>query len=149
MTLSPAQEKALAILLDQYQYYHLLQNASTDQSKSRQIDLYCLNQIMLFPDPVIWILYKQKVYQGTETKIDTLGDLKEHCDHGICQQRWLFLHEQFPEVNMLNPDTTLDVLANYLMQLPLTEQSLIKWKSYEYNGVNRIKKWNTYLAKIN
>lgn len=148
MTLSPTQIKALAILLEQYQYYQLLHDPGSPEAKGRQLDRECLNQIMLFPDPVIWILYKFLAYQGTKTAINTLGDLRKHCDHGICQKRWLFLNEHVPEIILQDPTTKLETIAKYLLQLPLSEQLFIKWKSCEYNGVSGIKKWNNYLAKI-
>lgn len=148
MTLSLIQSKALAILLEQYQCYKLIHEKTFNQTKSSKLDLDCINQIMLFPDPVIWILYKHYAYQGSAQAIDTLADLVKHCDHGICQKRWLFISEHIPELSKLAGVTNLEDVADYLRAEALNEQLLIKWKSCEYNGVNGIKKWNNYYAKI-
>lgn len=148
MTLTPVQTKALTILLEQYQYYKLLHEEAFKHTKSSKLDLDCLNQIMLFPDPIVWILYKNFAYQGTEGAIATLSDLIKHCDHGICQKRWLFISEHIPELLKLAGATKLADVADYLSEESLNEKLLIKWKSCEYNGVNGIKKWNNYYANI-
>lgn len=170
-------DSEVAKLVDQYKQWMRLE-AEVGELKSRRplaieiekrieelkLEQKQLGEAMTFANPLIWLLYKIKAYQGTEKALENLGDLRKHCESPtyICHKRLDYLNwalqKRFGK-NLL--DDSLDsglglaeiVEGGELLELSEDREFMEKWQKYEYfrqvdeNKRLRVAKWENYSKK--
>lgn len=120
-----------------------------------------LGEAMTFANPLIWLMYKIRAYQGTEKALQNLGDLRKHCESPtyICHKRLDYLNwglqKRFGK-NLL--DDSLDSAVSLekiiedgeLLDLSLDGDFMKSWQEYEYfkqideHDRMRVAKWENY-----
>jgi hypothetical protein len=141
-------ETYVAALLAQYAAY----KHATDEDEKKRI-----GDKMFFPNPVVWILYKYRAYQGTNHSLNTWEDLITHSmsHDGICKKRLQFLTHAIRActgIDLLNPEelsrsmplnavATHNALDAILKSPSYSEQ----WNFHEYYCEDgKVAKWKVY-----
>lgn len=119
-----------------------------------EIDRQQISDEMTYANPLIWMMYKDRAYTGTQQEIKNWSAFKDHCapkDY-ICGKRFRFLEKYFREETMtdfrnLFPDTTplKDIYTNKHILSLLEDLALMKeWKANEYSRKSgRSYKWKS------
>lgn len=125
----------------------------TAQIESTADDLQRISDEMTFANPVVWMMYKYKAYQGTSQAITDMQDFRKHCSKPdyICTKRYLFLNEYLSRRgidlndNSLYPDTLAlpEVYGSKpLLTLLRDANFMAEWDRHEYHTVDgRVAKW--------
>lgn len=135
-------------LLHQYAEYN---EATTEADKDR------IGDEMTYADPIVWMMYKQEAYAGTDHAINTLGDLKKHStDHGgICAKRMDFL-SRFIKENYGKDILNATEFSNHMKLEDFYDSDIMneiissgdfmkKWETYEFFKRNSVvAKWENY-----
>jgi len=100
---------------------------------------------MTFADPIIWIIYKHLAYQNTPKAINTLGDLRHHCEpiDYICTKRFKFLKQYISQDNLAF-DLPLPKFysSDEIMGLIQNQDFISQWQDQEYYiDNNQVAKW--------
>lgn len=133
---------------------------SDDKNITKQITLLQLKQkylweSMKYDNPYIWIEYKRLAYAWTESKVETIWELRKHCESPtyICHKRLMFLNsilkENWIDIFDKNIDENtllIDFLNNWLIQeISRNEKIMKEWLNYEYFETNdRVAKWENF-----
>jgi hypothetical protein len=131
--------------------YRLYQTAETPEERQR------ISDSMFFDDPIVWILYKEQAYRGTDHALVNWGDLIGHSrgEDGICARRLKFLQAAISthagadvyEAATLPPGTLLTDVArhSYLQTVCEVESVLAEWRLHEYYTTpSGVAKWSRY-----
>ena len=125
----------------------------TKQIDRTASDLQRISDEMTFADPVVWMMYKYKAYQGTSQAITDMQDFRKHCSKPgyICTKRYLFLNGYLKGRGIDLNDVTafpddlklLEVYTNEtLVSLPEDTEFMSEWNRHEYHEVDgRVAKW--------
>jgi hypothetical protein len=109
-----------------------------------------VSDIMRFDTPLVWIGYKANAYCGTGHAINTVADLRAHCNdpEDICGKRFDFVACIINAVDNQNPISILWEDQNVFAML--SSQDLINdWMRYEFYEVDgRICKWESYRGTL-
>lgn len=144
-------KERVAALLQQYSDY---KNAQTEAEQD------AIGDAMFYADPIVWMLYKEQAYRGTDHAIVSMGNFRHHCqDHGgICAKRFSYLaqalHEKFG-IEIKNTDSFPDVYPlEKLYTLPEIElliqddSWMATWREHEYyKEGERVAKWERYKGR--
>ncbi len=126
-----------------------------ERIKLCKADLQRISDEMTYPNPVVWMMYKDKAYKGTSSEIATLGDFRRHCEPQgyICTLRFAFLcaylskygktdlHDRtaYPDATKLSDIYSSEAVTGLLED----DVFLAQWKEREYLITdNKINKWD-------
>jgi len=163
-------EEKIKILVEQYNEYMELEKQiqdlkeklkkSSDLDISKQITLLQLKQkylweSMKYDNPFIWIEYKRLAYAWTESKVETIWELRKHCESPtyICHKRLMFLNSILKErwVDIFDEEIDektllIDFLNNWLIQeISKNDEIMQEWLTYEYFETDdRVAKWENF-----
>jgi len=122
--------------------------------KQKQIHIRLLARLsdeMTFANPLIWMMYKHKAYQGTSTEIATIEDFRRHCEPAdyICGKRYRFLLKELDikiddEGSFAGKASLKDLYSHKsILQASLDNSFMQKWQENEYRITNNhINKWS-------
>jgi hypothetical protein len=125
----------------------------TKQIDETASDLQRISDEMTFANPVVWMMYKYRAYQGTSQAITDMQDFRKHCSKPgyICTKRYLFLNDYLKGRGVdLNDRSSFadnlelpEVYGNAaLLALPEDKAFMAEWDRHEYHETNsRVAKW--------
>ena len=114
---------------------------------------------MTFANPVVWIMYKDVAYKGTQQEIKDWAAFKDHCspEDYICGKRFRFLEKYLKEKqgielsNLFVDDMPLaDIYKDQRIINLADDLTLMKfWQDNEYLRVGGVvNKWHTKLLEV-
>lgn len=146
------------ILRDQTGYPTLvaIDKAESELSRRQQV----LWDSMLYPNPIIWMMYKYQAYQGGQNEIATMDDFRKHCSPKgyICSSRYHFLRHKLKNLGYDLDDSSAypgsTSLPDIYMRPEFTKLTddnafLYEWAKYEFHKTSdgRVAKWENYAPK--
>lgn len=157
--LEEAKKKVNTLLLKYAEYRRLsteIENASLDVKGRLEQERVEISDAMYFSDPIVWMMYKHRAYQGTDNALNTMGDLRFHVapEDDICHQRFDFLNAALVQrgIHLENKTKYPDSLSlGAIYQNPqfvevVQDETLQKeWAKHEYfNKEGKVAKWQNY-----
>lgn len=127
--------------------YEIYQRLKSEDDKSLRDSL---SEIMRFDSPLVWVGYKANAYRGTQYEINTVADLRAHCDDpdDICAKRFSFISNIIDGVGDSNSISFLWEDVETFRKLS-AQDLLIGWLKYEFHEVDgRICKWENYRGTL-
>lgn len=109
---------------------------------------------MTFATPVIWILYKTRAYKNTPQALNTVSDLRAHCQPQgyICTKRYkmleMYLGQKGWFLSNVNGRMKLEAFVRLpaIVALETNGEFLKKWQTYEYfKQDSTIAKWENFV----